>query len=128
MWEIKKIIKKGEYLYAIVPDHPNKTKNNYVLHHRIVIENNLKRLLNKNEIVHHKDGNKHNNSIENLEVMSVSNHSRLHTKTGRTYVEFVCPNCNKTFLKEKRQLRVENPKCSRKCNGQYSRKKQLGLI
>jgi predicted RNA-binding Zn-ribbon protein involved in translation (DUF1610 family) len=96
--------------------------------HLSVIENYLKRLLKKNEIVHHKDGNKHNNSIENLEVMSISNHSRLHTKTGRTYVEFVCPNCSKTFLKEKRQLRVENPKCSRRCNGQYSRKKQLGLI
>lgn len=26
MWEIKKIIHKGDYEYALVPDHPNATK------------------------------------------------------------------------------------------------------
>ena len=26
MWEIKKIIHKGDYEYALVPDHPNETK------------------------------------------------------------------------------------------------------
>ena len=26
MWNIKKIIKKGDYLYALVPEHPKCTK------------------------------------------------------------------------------------------------------
>lgn len=26
MWEIKKLIKKGDYLYALVLDHPHSTK------------------------------------------------------------------------------------------------------
>ncbi|MEY5098203.1 MAG: Corynebacterium phage StAB [Pseudomonadota bacterium] len=30
------------------------------------------------EIVHHKDGDKHNNSPENLEVMTQAEHMRLH--------------------------------------------------
>lgn len=58
MWNVKKIINKGDYLYALVPEHPNCTKNGYVLLHRIVMENHLGRLLNTNEIVHHIDHNK----------------------------------------------------------------------
>lgn len=58
MWNVKKIINKGDYKYALVPEHPNCTKNGYVLLHRIVMENHLGRLLNTNEIVHHIDHNK----------------------------------------------------------------------
>ena len=56
VWKIEKIISKGDYNYAIVPDHPYATKNGYVLEHRIIMENHLGQLLNPNEIVHHKNG------------------------------------------------------------------------
>lgn len=46
MWNIQKIVKKGDYLYAVVPGHPYSNKYGYVLEHRIVVENHLKRLLN----------------------------------------------------------------------------------
>jgi len=49
-WKIQKIVKKGNYLYAKVPEHPNSTKNGYVLEHRIIVENTLKRLLDPKEI------------------------------------------------------------------------------
>lgn len=52
MWKTEKIVSKGDYSYAIVRGHPNATKNGYVLEHRIVMENHLKRLLNPDEIVH----------------------------------------------------------------------------
>ena len=71
-WKIEKIVKKGDYLYAVVPDHPNATKHGYVLEHRVVMENYLGRLLTKGEVVHHLDGNKHNNQIENLELLDKS--------------------------------------------------------
>lgn len=45
MWEIKKIVSKGDYNYALVPDHPNSTTNGYVLEHIIVIENEVDRIL-----------------------------------------------------------------------------------
>ena len=51
--------------------------------HRIVAEEKLGRKLQPGEIVHHIDGNKRNNSPSNLEVMTQSEHCRLHfTKKG----------------------------------------------
>jgi len=46
--------------------------------HRRVAEQMLGRPLADNEIVHHKDGNKHNNSPDNLEVMTQSEHMKEH--------------------------------------------------
>lgn len=46
--------------------------------HRVVAEQMIGRALLPNEIVHHKDGNRLNNTPENLEVMTTSEHSRMH--------------------------------------------------
>lgn len=50
--------------------------------HRIVAEQKLGRKLEKGEIVHHIDGNKRNNSPDNLMVMTQSEHARLHFTKG----------------------------------------------
>lgn len=46
--------------------------------HRVVAEEMLGRPLERGEIVHHIDGNKHNNNPENLSVMTQSQHIREH--------------------------------------------------
>jgi len=46
--------------------------------HRIVAEQMLGRPLKRGEIVHHIDGNRHNNAPDNLQVMSQADHLRLH--------------------------------------------------
>lgn len=46
--------------------------------HRVVAEQMLGRPLKRGEIVHHIDGNKHNNVPGNLQVMSQADHLRLH--------------------------------------------------
>ena len=98
MWKIEKIVSKGDYDYAVVREHPNATKHGYVLHHRIVMENHLKRLLNSNEIVHHLDVNKKNNLITNLGVMTNSSHAKHHgEERGMKYLELCCPNCKTIF-------------------------------
>lgn len=48
--------------------------------HRVVAEQMLGRPLAKGEIVHHKNHNKKDNRPENLEVMTQSEHVRIHNK------------------------------------------------
>lgn len=48
--------------------------------HQVVAEQEIGRPLMKGECVHHVDGNKMNNSPENLQVMAESKHARLHAQ------------------------------------------------
>lgn len=46
--------------------------------HIYIMEQHIGRKLNKNECVHHIDGNRSNNDISNLQLMTIGEHSRLH--------------------------------------------------
>lgn len=48
--------------------------------HRGVAEQRLGRALRRGEIVHHVDGNIHNNDPDNLAVITQSEHVRLHVR------------------------------------------------
>lgn len=50
----------------------------YKAEHRIVVEESLGRELSSDEIVHHIDEDKTNNSIDNLVVLTRAEHARLH--------------------------------------------------
>lgn len=134
MWNIEKIVKKGDYLYAVVHHHPNASKYGYVLLHRIIMENHLGRLLNTNEVVHHKDKNKFNNDVKNLEVMDVHTHARLHAKENpASTITLKCPWCSKIFTRQRKATWLEPSKqskfkctcCSRSCRGKLFREIQL---
>ena len=56
------------------------TKNHRMPYHRFVMEQHLGRHLTKDEVVHHIDGNPKNNSIDNLVVLSRSEHTKIHRK------------------------------------------------
>ncbi len=50
----------------------------YKYEHRLVAEAMLGRRLESDEIVHHKDGDKFNNNSENLQILTRSEHAKIH--------------------------------------------------
>lgn len=133
-WRIRKIISKGDYNYALVPEHPHATKNGYVLEHRVVMENELGRLLLPSEIVHHrKEREKKNNVISNLQVKTGSVHSQEHGfARGYKCVQLRCPGCKNLFDRQERETHLVKGGrytcCSRSCSGFVKRCLQLGQV
>lgn len=83
----------GGYVKVKIKEHPAKDKRGYVLLHRLVMEDYLGRYLNNDEFIHHKDGNKLNNDLSNLELIYPEKHAKEHyinrdidKKTG----QFIC--------------------------------------
>lgn len=129
MWKIEKVTSKGAYNYAVVPNHPYAIKSGYVLEHRVVMENTLGRLLTKDEVVHHINGDTKDNRACNLKVYIDAEHRREHSRLhGRVLVVLKCPECGKVFEKRKGATFLQQggifTACSRRCRGCFSRKLQ----
>lgn len=61
------------------PAHPHPSKyGTHVFRYRLVMEKSLGRFLLPTEIIHHKNGDHSDDRIENLEIMSQSQHCLLH--------------------------------------------------
>lgn len=61
---------RREYVFVYIPSHPNSGKTGRVAEHRLVMEQHLGRYLERHENVHHKNGVRSDNRIENLELWS----------------------------------------------------------
>lgn len=97
----RKINRKGHVL-ILKKEHPLADRNGYVLEHRYVMCEYLGRILSTDEIVHHKNGIKTDNRIENLEIMTNAEHTILHHKGSKRSKE------TRFKISEARKRRIKN--------------------
>lgn len=66
------------YIWIKTPNHPLKNAQGYVAEHRLVMEAYLGRYLNRSESIHHMNEDKSDNRVENLKIVTTSEHSKIH--------------------------------------------------
>jgi len=98
-----------------------------IYQHREVMEIHIGRTLLSSEIVHHRDEDKRNNCVGNLELTDHVNHATEHAKSRSIeMVSFTCPQCDSVAEKQARFVRHNKrqgkagPFCSRSCAGKWS--------
>lgn len=115
-------MKNGDYILVVAPaNYPGKKyRDKYCYEHHLVYWQHYGIIPNENEVIHHKDGNKYNNNINNLELLTTNNHNKYHgAKHKRHMIKCLCPTCGNIFMKEYRQSHIFKKQiasyCSKEC-------------
>lgn len=102
--------------YVLIPVGRDRAASGYQLEHRLVVEAAIGRPLRTDEQVHHKNGIKHDNRLENLEVLTNEEHQKLHDhpQTRSRRVAKTCQHCGAEY--EIKRSRSDSSKyCSNDC-------------
>lgn len=76
------------YLRVYLPEHPRASTKGGFLQHRLVMEQHLGRFLDPEETIHHRNGVKHDNRIDNLQLVTIAQPNGT----------VLCPHCRREFL------------------------------
>lgn len=101
--------------------------------HRYIYESEHGRLPSTTHI-HHKNGNRSDDRLENLEAKGIAAHARDHQEPAPTQI-YVCPWCKNSFERKDNVVRYNQgsknnagPFCNRSCGASWGREKQLGRL
>jgi len=75
------IVEAKGYIWIRIPDHHKATPRGYVKRAHLVAEKTLGRQLRSEEVTHHVDGNRLNDSPKNIKVLNRIDHLSLHYST-----------------------------------------------
>jgi len=98
----------------------NRNNRHWMLLSRYRMSVKLGRILTDDEEVDHKDDNKQNDEIENLQLLTGIENKQKAIKRVEEIVTLICPICNRTFQRKSHSVRhkINNgkePCCSRRC-------------
>jgi len=82
-WKGGRIIKGDGYVGIWKPEHKKADNQGYVYEHTLIIEEQIKRPLNKDEEIHHINLNKKDNNIDNLCLCDHKTHLKIHRSMER---------------------------------------------
>lgn len=121
---------ENRYVFLYKPSHPNARKDGKIKRGRLVMSEHLGRPLKNNEQVHHINGIKSDDRLENLVVLSHKEHSSLHTKGGnhpgykKERIK-ICPNCGNGFTRKTKKSHFQRDICcSVECRNKYFTKEK----
>ena len=86
-WRGGRQVDKNGYIWLRKPEHPNANSSGMIAEHRAIMSTHMKRPLFTWEIVHHINGIKADNRVENLMIVTKKTH---HGKV-------ICPHCHVQF-------------------------------
>lgn len=91
---MRKLISKNGYIFIYKPEHPNSNSKGYIRLHRYIMSEHIGRPLREWERVHHINGDKTDNRLENLQLMTNTEHDRL-TRNPNPVHEKICYLCGR---------------------------------
>jgi hypothetical protein len=68
------------YVLTYAPRHPHAHKDGYIMLHTVLMEREIGRYLEPDEVVHHINHDRKDNRIENLRLMKKHDHFSMHMK------------------------------------------------
>ena len=83
-WKGGKYTLPEGYILVYRPGHPLSRSSGYIMEHRLIAAEKWGIFAVKGMVVHHRNGDRADNRIENLEIVTNSDHMRMHKRTKTT--------------------------------------------
>lgn len=118
-------MKNGKYELVVAPEnYPGKKyRGRYCYEHHLVWWQHTGELPADDEVIHHINGDKRDNTFSNLARLTTVKHNLEHAN-GRLMCKIQCPSCGKIFYRERKNTHlIKNTKldfCSRGCIGKFN--------